>query len=58
MLKHYGYDVCLELAEGASVVSYQWTIPELRNIALALKYELELLEKEHQQKLDDFSGGR
>jgi hypothetical protein len=41
MLKHYGYDVCLELAEGASIIAFKWTIAELREIRDGLKKTLE-----------------
>lgn len=43
MLKHYGYEVCLELAEAASLVKYQHSIPELRDIRDGLKAEYERL---------------
>jgi hypothetical protein len=44
MLKKVGYNVCLELAERASV-SWKWSIIQLREIRDGLKAELERLER-------------
>jgi hypothetical protein len=42
MLQKYGADVCLELAQKASVNAHKWTLPELFNIRDALKSVLGL----------------
>jgi hypothetical protein len=43
MLKKYGYDICLELSERASM-SWKWSIVQLREIRDGLKAELERLQ--------------
>lgn len=43
MLKHYGYDVCLELAEAASLVAWKWSVVELCEIRDGLRAEYERL---------------
>jgi hypothetical protein len=45
MLKKYGGEVCLELAERASVNAWKWSIVELREIRDSLKSELERLQE-------------
>lgn len=44
MLKKYGYDVCLELSERASI-TWKWSIIQLREIRDNLKEELDKLER-------------
>ena len=45
MLRKYGVEVCLELAERASVNAFKWSLPDLRTIHEQLEMYLDILKK-------------